>query len=134
METYSVRKRCGRRNGAKKGRWFDLRRFTGNDIEITRGDSLMLRVVVSGRELPQGTILLFSVKRSPRAQSAEIERRLTIEEGTAVISLSTEDTDLPPRTYFWDARVLIPYGDGTYEVKTPMEYAAFQVLEVIGDV
>ena len=38
------------------------------------------------------------------------------------------------RTYYWDLRVLLPLGDGTYEVRTPMEYAALTILGVIGDV
>ncbi len=109
-------------------------RLNGLDIELTRGDSLLFSARVSGRELPEGTLLLFSVKKNPRQEEALIEKREAVEDAGAVFSLSPRETDLPARTYFWDIRVLIPYGDGTYEVRTPMEYAAFQVTEVIGNV
>ena len=55
-------------------------------------------------------------------------------DGTVLMGISSEESDIPARTYFWDLRVLIPLGDGTYEVRTPMEYAAFTILGVIGDV
>jgi len=51
-----------------------------------------------------------------------------------LIGLSSEDTNVPPRPYCWDLRVMLPLGDGTFEVLTPMEYATFQILEVIGNV
>ena len=112
-----------------------MHRFDGFDIELTRGDSLQFRVTISGRELPEGTEALFTVKKSPRADDAMIEKRLAVDaDGVVLVGLSSSDTDIQPRTYYWDLRVLIPNGDGTFEVRTPMEYAAFTILEAIGDV
>lgn len=112
-----------------------MHRFDGFDIELTSGDSLQFRVTISGRELPEGTEALFTVKKSPRADDAMIEKRMAVDaDGVVLVGLSSSDTDIQPRTYYWDLRVLIPNGDGTFEVRTPMEYAAFTILEVIGDV
>lgn len=109
-------------------------RFDGLDIELTKGDSFQFRVVVSGRELPKGTAALFSVKRNPQDDENVIEHLLDIaDDGTVMVGLSSGDTDLPPRTYYWDIRVMIPLGDGTFEVRTPMEYAAFTILDSIGN-
>ena len=64
-----------------------------------------------------------------------IEKRLDVDaDGVVLVGLSSDDTDITPRTYYWDLRVLMPLGDGTFEVRTPMEYAAFTILEVIGNV
>ena len=109
-------------------------RFDGLDIELTKGDSFQFRVVVSGRELPKGTAALFSVKKNPQDDENVIEHLLDIaDDGTVMVGLSSGDTDLPPRTYYWDIRVMIPMGDGTFEVRTPMEYAAFTILDSIGN-
>lgn len=111
-----------------------MRKFNGLDIELTKGDSLQFKVTFYGRTLPEGSIALFTIKKSPRAEDAEIEKRILVDaDGTVQVGLSSSETNLKPRTYFWDMRVLIPLGDGTYEVKTPMEYAAFTIAEVIGD-
>lgn len=111
-----------------------MRKFSGLDIELTKGDSTQFKVTFEERTLPEGSIALFTVKKSPRAEEAEIEKRLPInEEGSVQVGLSSSETDLKPRTYFWDIRVLIPLGDGTFEVTTPMDYAAFTITEVIGD-
>lgn len=110
-------------------------RFDGLDIELTRGDSLQFKVTISGRELPEGTIALFTVKRNANAEEAVIEKRLAVDaDGVVLVGISSDESDLPPRTYYWDLRVLLPLGDGTYEVRTPMEYAALTILGVIGDV
>lgn len=112
-----------------------MRKFNGLDIELTKGDSLQFKVTFYGRTLPEGSIALFTIKKSPRAEDAEVEKHILINaDGTVQVGLSSSETNLKPRTYFWDMRVLIPLGDGTYEVKTPMEYAAFTIAEVIGDV
>ena len=92
-------------------------------------------MTIKGRELPEGTEALFTVKRSASAEEAVIEKRLAVGvDGVVLVGISSEESDLPARTYFWDLRVLIPLGDGTFEVRTPMEYAAFTILGVIGDV
>ena len=111
-----------------------MRRFDGLNIELTRGDSTQFKVNFAGRTLPEGALALFTVKKSPRSAESVIEKRLGIADGSVYVGLSSADTDIQPRTYYWDIRVLVPFGDGTYDVKTPMEYAAFTILEVVGDV
>lgn len=112
-----------------------MHRFNGYDIELTRGDSLQFRVTITGRELPSGTVALFTVKESPRDEMPVIEKKMEVDEnGVVLVGLSSDDTDLQPRTYYWDIRALIPLGDGDFEVRTPMEYAAFTILEVVGNV
>lgn len=110
-------------------------KFDGLNIELTKGDSANFKVTIRGRALPEGTVALFTVKKSPRATEAVIEKHNPIAaDGVVQIGLSSEESNIPPRSYFWDLRVLIPLGDGTFEVKTPMEYAVFTISEVIGDV
>lgn len=111
-----------------------MRRFDGLNIELTRGDSTQFKVNFAGQKLPDGAMALFTVKKSPRSTEPVIEKRMGIEDGSTYVLLSNEDTDIQPRTYYWDIRVLAPLGDGTYDVKTPMEYASFTILEVIGNV
>ena len=113
-----------------------MHKFSGMDIELTKGDSIQFKVTFSGRDLPEGSIALFTVKAKPKDEEPVIEKRIEISaDGTALIAVSSEDSNVPARTYYWDIRVLIPLHDGeNYEVRTPMEYAAFTILEVIGDV
>ena len=111
-----------------------MRRFEGLNIELTRGDSTQFKVNFAGRTLPEGALALFTVKKSPRSMEPVIEKRLVITDGSVNVGLGNADTDIQPRTYYWDMRVLTPLGDGTFQVTTPMEYAAFTILEVIGDV
>lgn len=110
-------------------------KFDGYDIELTRGDSLRFRVSLRGRELPADTVVLFSVKRNLRDATPVIEKRYSIDESADVyVGVSSADSDIEPGMYYWDIRVMIPLHDGTFEVITPMEYAAFFVTEVVGDV
>jgi len=104
----------------------------GHDITITRGDSLVFRVSLDGRDLPSGSESLFTVKRHPRDREALIEKRADASGETVAVFLTPEDTDLEPRTYYWDLRVRIPASDGSFEVETPMEYAALTILPAIG--
>lgn len=102
----------------------------GNDIALTRGDSLTLALCFEGRTVPPTARARFSVKRCPQEEAPLIERTLPVTDSRALLRLAPSDTQaLPPRTYFWDVRLL--YADGT--VTTPMDYAAFEVLEVIGN-
>ena len=109
-----------------------MHKFNGYDIEITRGDSLQFRVSLIGRDLPEGSVGLFTVKASPRDEQALIEKRVDASGELLTITLNPRDTDLPPRTYFWDVRVLIPRSEGGFELETPMEYASFIVLDAVG--
>lgn len=110
-------------------------RFEGMDIELTRGDSVQFKVSITGRELPEGSVAVFSVKKRVKDADCVLEKRIALQpDGVALIGLSHEESDLPAGTYWWDLRVLLPLGDGSFEVRTPMEYASFRILEVIGNV
>lgn len=109
-----------------------MHRFDGYDIELTRGDSLCLRIRLRGRDLPAGARALFTVRTAPRAEETVLEKRTDIADGETLIVLSSADTDLKARVYFWDLRVFIPGENGFDELETPMEYAAFTIVEAIG--
>lgn len=106
--------------------------FNGNDIELTRGDTLFFKIHLDGRTLPEGSVGYFTVKPSAKAEEAVIYKKLDASDGVLDIRLTSEDTDIAPRTYYWDVRVLIPLEDGGYEVETPMEYASLTILDAIG--
>ncbi len=106
--------------------------FKGNDIELTRGDTLFFKINLDGRTLPEGSVGYFTVKPSAKAEEAVIYKKLDASDGVLDIRLTSEDTDIAPRTYYWDVRVLIPLEDGGYEVETPMEYASLTILDAIG--
>jgi len=110
-----------------------MHRFNGYDIEITAGDSLFFNIRLEGRELPDGAAATFTVKRNPKDDEALIEKEIAVNDGQVEIPLFSADTDLPARTYFWDLRVRF-FSDKGEEVETPMEYAAFTVLQPVGDV
>lgn len=106
--------------------------FNGYDIELTRGDSLFFKINLDGRTLPEGSVGYFTVKKTPKSDEIIIQKKLDASDGVLDIRLTSEDTYIPVRTYYWDVRVLIPLADGGYEVETPMEYAAFTILDAIG--
>lgn len=107
-------------------------RFEELDIEVTGGDSLLFTVQFRGRALPVGSVAVFTVKKRPRAKEAVIEKRYEVADNRVLVALEPADTALAPGTYWWDMRVLTPVGDGM-EVRTPMAYAVFEVLEAVGD-
>lgn len=106
----------------------------GKNIELTRGDSFSFTMKFTGRTLPAGCTALFTVKKKVKDETPVIEKTVTVEENKASVFLNPEDTaELSAGTYFWDMRVMIPGAGDSKEVRTPMEYASFQLLEVIGD-
>ena len=109
-----------------------MHRFDGYNIELTRGDSLTFRITLTGRDLPEGSVGLFTVKAHPRDEQPLIQKRVDAGGELLSIVLTPQETNLTPRTYFWDVRVLIPLENGGWEVETPMEYASFTILEAIG--
>lgn len=109
-----------------------MHRFNGYDIELTQGDSLFFKINLDGRTLPEGSVGYFTVKKTPKSDEIIIQKKLDASDGVLDIRLMSEDTDLPVRTYYWDVRVLIPLEDGGYEVETPMEYAAFTIMDAVG--
>lgn len=106
--------------------------FNGYDIELTKGDSLFFKINLDGRKLPEGSVGYFTVKSNTRASENVIRKKMDASDGVLDIRLTSEDTDIPVRTYVWDVRVLIPLEEGGYEVETPMEYATLTILDAIG--
>lgn len=106
--------------------------INGYDISLTRGDSLYLRVDLGGRDLPEGAAAVFTIKKTVRSRSCLVQKTFDASEETLGIQLAPSETDLPPGVYVWDVRLLIPLDDGSFEVYTPMKYAAFAVLEAVG--
>lgn len=107
-------------------------RFEGLDIEVTGGDSLAFAVRFDGRALAVGSVAVFTVKKRLRERETVIEKRCAVLDNRVVVALGPEDTALAPGTYWWDVRVLSPGENGT-EVRTPMAYAAFEILEAVGN-
>ena len=106
--------------------------INGYDIELTRGDSLFLRVNLSGRDLPEGTDAVFTVKKSVRSDEVILRKRFDAADEVVAIQLTSRETRLDPGVYVWDVRLQIPQEDGGFEVYTPMEYAAFVIVPAVG--
>lgn len=105
----------------------------GKDIQLTHGDSFSFFITFSGRVLPATAQAVFTLKKRVKDPEALIEKTVPVVENAASVLLFPEDTEpLSCGTYYWDMRVLVPRKDG-WDVYTPMEYASFQLLEVIGD-
>ncbi len=108
-------------------------RTNGYDVELTSGDDLFLRIDLEGRDLPEGSQAVMTVKKSVRDLSPLIEKIVDASGEILTLHLTHEETALAPGSYFWDVRLIIPAGDGC-EVYTPMEYAALVILEAVGQV
>ena len=102
------------------------------DIEVSRGDSAALRIDLSGRDLPEGTEAVFTVKRSISDDEPVLQKRIDASDEILTIALTPQETNLEPGVYYWDVRLRIPLETGGYEIYTPMEYAALVVLDVVG--
>lgn len=107
--------------------------INGKGIRITRGDSARFTIHLTGRELPDGTQALFTVKkRAWQHEPPAIEEYIPVMGNDVDVILSPDVTDMKAGNYVWDLRVMEDAGDGA-EVMTPMEYASFEVMEAIGD-
>ena len=105
----------------------------GKDIQLTHGDSFSFSMTFTGRVLPATAQAVFTLKKRVKDEEALLEKTVPVVENNASVFLFPEDTEpLAYGSYFWDMRVLVPREDGV-DVYTPMEYASFQLLEVIGD-
>ena len=109
-------------------------RVERNNIEMTKGDSIRLTIVLEGRELKEGTQALFTVKGTVwEPARPDIEMLIDVLDGQNVhVLLAPEDTELEPGDYVWDVRVLEEDDEGNVDVLTPMEYGTLRVLEAIG--
>ena len=109
-------------------------RIKGRRILITRGDCQPFTITFTGTDVPpDGTVVLFTVKKTSNRQDTVIEKRLELSNGKVQILLKNEDTkDLPFGSYEWDIRLPDLYGEN--EPYTPMDPAPFEVERVIGNV
>lgn len=90
-------------------------------------------MMFTGRTLPATAQAVFTLKKRVKDEEAMLEKKVPVVENVASVFILPEDTEpLAYGTYFWDMRILIPRENGM-DVYTPMEYASFQLLEVIGD-
>lgn len=108
--------------------------INGFDIAVTRGDSLYLRIDLDGRDLPEGSQAVFTVKKNVRSDEELVRFIADASSESLTIALSPEQTNLDPGVYVWDVRILIPLPSGDREVYTPMQYAAFAVMDAVGSV
>ena len=108
-------------------------RIDGYDIELTKGDSLTLRIDLMGRDLPEGSEAVFTVKKRMRDEQPVLVKRCDASGEILTLSMESGETDIAPGTYVWDVRLRIPREDGSIEVYTPMEYAALVILDAVGE-
>lgn len=112
----------------------------GFSLCLPREEDVRLLIELTGGQLDENNdTALFTVKRTPGAKEKLIEKELLIRSDgqgryyTELVLTHTQ-TDLPPRCYVWDLRILRNAGDNAFTVETPMEYATFEIREVVGDV
>lgn len=106
--------------------------FDGYDVELSRGDTLVLKITLDGRDLPEGTDGVFTIKKRIKSDEVVLQKRFNASDEVLTVVLDADETNIDPGTYYWDVRLQIPLEEGGYEVYTPMEYAAFVVLPVVG--
>lgn len=106
----------------------------GKRISISRGDCQPFTITFTGTDVPpDGTAVLFTVKKTSSHQEAVIEKKVFLHESKIEIQLRNADTkDLPFGSYEWDVRIPDLYGES--EPYTPMEPAPFEIVKVIGNV
>lgn len=102
--------------------------INGHGISISRGDTGDITMNFTGTVPEDDTVAVITLKKSPKAQQTIWEKRINVSNGSVVLELGSEDTNLIPNTYFWDMRLLMS-GERVY---TPIKPAPFQILEVIG--
>ena len=103
---------------------------SGTDVTISRGDTGTLTITLTGDVPADNTVALITVRKDVNKTDFEWEKHLAVNDGTIVVPLSSEDTDLPWHDYCWDLRLLYENGD----IFTPFPPALFRVCEVVGDV
>lgn len=105
----------------------------GLGIMVTRGDSARFVISCKERELAEGTKAVFTVKSTPwEPCKPDIEKEMDVIDGLVNVILDPQDTDITPGNYVWDVRIKEP-AEGMEHVMTPMMYAAFRVVEAIGE-
>lgn len=107
----------------------------GMDITVTRGDCSPFTITLTGEdEVPDGTKVLFTVKKGSGYREPVIEKLMTVEDRRITIHIMNADTKtLPFGDYEWDIR--LPDWFGENEPWTPMaKPEKFTVAKVIGNV
>lgn len=108
-------------------------RIEEKTIQLTRGDTTRICIVMEGRDLPDGTEAVFTVKRTAWKKTEPVlQKQLTVLDNKAHLFLDSDETDIEPGNYVWDVRVKEPDDEGM-NIFTPMEYGRFGVLEAISD-
>lgn len=104
-------------------------KISGNGIRLTRGDTIRFTIRLTGREVPDGTKTLFTVKKSAWQHGAPlISEEIPVMDNAVHVFLTPDTTNIPAGDCVWDLRVVV---DG--DVFTPMEYGLFRIMEAIGD-
>ena len=104
-------------------------KIDGHGIQVTRGDSCRFVIDCKRRDIEEGAKAVFTVKGTPwEPCQPDIEKIIDVMNGEVHVILDPADTDITPGNYVWDVRI-----KEKDEVWTPMEYAAFRVLEAIGE-
>ena len=104
--------------------------INGKDIAISKGDTGIITITLTGEVPDNNTIALVTVRENVNTCNVVWEKRLQVNNGVIIIDLTSEETDIPAHTYVWDFRLL--YSDGG--VYTPFQPAKYQIYEVVGDV
>lgn len=107
----------------------------GMDITVTRGDCSPFTITLTGEdEVPDGTKVLFTVKKGSGYKEPVIEKLMTVKDRRIAIHIMNADTKtLPFGDYEWDIRLPDYFGEN--EPWTPMaKPEKFTVAKVIGNV
>lgn len=108
-------------------------KISGHGIRMTRGDSARFTIRLEGREVPDGTKTLFTVKgKAWPYDEPLIEVEIPVVGNAVHVILPPDMTNLNSGNYVWDLRVFTDTEEGN-DVLTPMEYASFHVVEAIGN-
>lgn len=104
-------------------------KIDGQGIQITRGDSARFVIDCGRKDFAEGTKAVFTVKSTPwEPCQPDIEKEIDVTNGEVNVILDPADTDITPGNYVWDVRI-----KERENVWTPMLYAAFRVVEAIGE-
>lgn len=108
-------------------------KISGNGIRLSRGDSARFTIRLTGREVPDGTKTLFTVKQRAWAHAMPvIEMEIPVIGNAVYVILPPDMTNVNSGDYLWDLRVFVDTEEGL-DVLTPMEYATFHVVEASGN-
>ena len=97
-----------------------------NQMTIVMKDTASFDIAFDNYYLVTGDKVTFTVAKEKESQDPLIQKELTeVEGGRARIQLSSDDTDLPKGSYYYDIQV--DTGDG--RIDTVVGPAKFKVLE-----